>query len=439
MSSDKPPVISGQQQIAVVGGAGHVGLPLGLFLCDLGHSVTLLDRNAAGLRQIAAGHMPFFEWGADELLPRCLASGRLRLTSDPAEVREQDVVVVTIGTPVDEYLDPNVRAFDRVIDELLQHMRSGQLLIIRSTVFPGITERLGRQVAGRSLRIDVAYCPERIAQGHALRELTQLPQLVSGCTSEAADRAAALFRELGAEVIELAPVEAELAKLFTNSYRYINFAISNQFYMLAERHGADFDRIYDAITRDYPRMRGFARAGFAGGPCLLKDTMQLASFNHNLLTLGQHAMMINEGLPRFLVDQLKASRDLQHETVGILGMAFKGNCDDPRSSLSYKLRKVLTLECARVLCTDPFIRDPEFVSLDECLAQSDVLFLGACHNEYRDLPADKPIIDVFGFVKCPPESAQPQSTNDQAPMTNDQQRENPESKIENPESPSSHR
>lgn len=384
--------------VAVVGGGGHVGLPLGLFLCDVGHHVTLVDTNEAGLQEIAQGRMPFHERGADELLPRCLESGRLRLTGDLQALREQEVVIVTIGTPVDEYLDPNIRTFDRVLDGVLGHMRDGQLLIIRSTVFPGVTERLGRQVAERSLNVHVSYCPERIAQGHALTELTQLPQIVSGCTSAAVEQAGKFFREIGARVIELSPVEAELAKLFTNSYRYINFAISNQFYMLAERHGADFGRIYDAITRDYPRMQGFARAGFAGGPCLLKDTMQLASFNHNQLTLGQHAMMINEGLPRFLVDQLKRTRDLQNETVGILGMAFKGNCDDPRSSLSYKLRKVLTLECRRVLCTDPYIRDPEFMPLEQCIAESDVLILGACHSEYRSAVIGKPVVDVFGFL-----------------------------------------
>lgn len=385
--------------IAIVGGAGHVGLPLGLVLCQAGHAVTLIDTSDEKLATIRAGRMPFFERGGDDLLPRCLSSGRLRLASGSAGLGGFDVVIVTIGTPVDEYLDPNVRAFDRVMAELLGDMQDGQLLIMRSTVFPGVTERLGRQVADRSLKVDVAYCPERIAQGYAIQELTRLPQIVSGCSPRAVTRCRELFGMLGATVIELSPVEAELAKLFTNSYRYINFAISNQFYMLAERYGADFHRIHEAVTRDYPRMQGFARSGFAGGPCLLKDTMQLASFNHNLLTLGQHAMMINEGLPRFVVDQLKAQRDLSRESVGLLGMAFKGNCDDPRSSLSYKLRKVLTLECRRVLCTDPWIADPEFVSLDECLAGSDVLILGACHDEYRTLRTGKPIVDVFGFLR----------------------------------------
>lgn len=386
------------QRVAVVGGGGHVGLPLGLVLCDAGRTVTLVDSNERTLSALRDGRLPFFERGADKLLQRALTSGRLLLTSRSDALAEQDVVIVTIGTPVDEYLDPNVRAFDRVLDGVLEQMRDGQLLLIRSTVFPGVTDRLARQVADRRLAVDVAYCPERIAQGYAVLELTKLPQIVSGCSESACARAAAFFRGLGADVIELAPVEAELAKLFTNSYRYINFAISNQFYMLAERYGADFQRIHAAVTRDYPRMQGFARSGFAGGPCLLKDTMQLASFNHNLLTLGQHAMMINEGLPRFVVDQIKAQRDLSRETVGILGMAFKGNCDDPRSSLSYKLRKVLTLECRRVLCTDPHIQDPEFVPLEQCLADSDVLILGACHDEYRRLAIDKPIVDVFGFL-----------------------------------------
>ena len=146
-------------------------------------------------------------------------------------------------------------------------------------------------------------------------------------------------------------------------------------------------------------MNGFAKAGFAAGPCLLKDTMQLASFNHNLLPLGQHAMMVNEGLPRFLVDQVMKTQDLRQATAGILGMAFKGNCDDSRSSLSYKLKKILTLECKTVLCTDPYVPSSDLVPLERVLSESDVLFVGACHDEYRDITSPKPIVDVFGFLR----------------------------------------
>lgn len=391
-----------RKRVAIVGGGGRVGLPFGLVLCEIGHTVTLVDPDPRRLAAIRAGKMPFLERGADELLTHSLQSGRLLTHESAAILPEQDVVVLTVGTPVDEYLDPSVRQFDVVIQGVLEKMHAGQLLIIRSTVFPGVTERLGRRVAEHGPAIDVAYCPERIAEGHALEELTQLPQLVSGVTPAACRRAAEFFAQLGARVIELATVEAELAKLFTNSYRYINFAISNQFYMMAERFGVDFMRIHAAVTSDYPRMEGFARSGFTGGPCLLKDTMQLASFNHNLFALGQTAMMINEGLPSFLVERLRATRDLAHETVGILGMAFKGNSDDPRSSLSYKLRKILLMDARRVVCTDPYIADPEFLPLETVLELSDVLVLGACHREYRDLKTDKPVVDVFGFLDARP-------------------------------------
>jgi UDP-N-acetyl-D-mannosaminuronic acid dehydrogenase len=207
-----------------------------------------------------------------------------------------------------------------------------------------------------------------------------------------------LFKLLGVKVIELPPVEAELTKLFSNAYRYISFAISNQFLVIAERLEADFDRIRTAMTADYPRMSSFPAAGFAGGPCLLKDTMQLAAFNHNAFVIGQAAMMVNEGLPRILVDGVKARYDLANSTAAILGMAFKGNSDDPRDSLAYKLRKVLTLECRRVLCTDPHIKDLSFVSLETALREADFVFLGACHDEYKDLVIEKPLIDVFGFL-----------------------------------------
>ena len=386
-------------RVAIIGGGGHVGLPFGLVLADSGFHVTLIDVNQERLQTIEAGQMPFLERGADALLQRGLQNGRLRMQSSLDGLAEHQVVVVTTGTPVDEYLDPDVRSFDRMTESLLAQMGEGQLLIIRSTVFPGVTERLGRRIDDLGRDILLAYCPERIAQGYAVEELVHLPQLVAGVSPEATHRATALFQQLGARVIVLRPVEAELAKLFTNAYRYINFAISNQFYMTAERFGADFERVRHAVTKDYARMAGFSSAGLTCGPCLLKDTMQLASFNHNMFGLGQSAMMVNEGMPSFLVERLKMNHDLTSMTVGVLGMAFKGNCDDPRSSLSYKLRKVLTVECRRVICTDPYIRDPSFLPLDEVLQSADLLILGACHDEYKRLRPKQPIVDVFGFLE----------------------------------------
>jgi UDP-N-acetyl-D-mannosaminuronic acid dehydrogenase len=389
------------ESISIVGGCGHVGLPLGIAFTLAGANVTLIDIDETRLNAVAEGRMPFSERGADEALPEALATGRLHMANSLSAVSDADNVIVTIGTPVDEFLDPAVRTFDRAMDRVLGCMRPGQLLVLRSTLFPGVTERLARLISQRRLGIDIVHCPERIAQGYALEEISHLPQIIGGVTPRATERARKLFRLLNIRILELSATEAELAKLFANSYRYINFAISNQFYLIAQKFHCDFHRIHHAVTADYPRMAGFAKAGLAGGPCLLKDTMQLGAFNHHTFLLGQAAMMINEGLPHALVEATKARMSLTDRIAAILGMAFKGNCDDQRDSLAYKLRKILQLECREVLCTDPYINDPEFVSLETALERADLFFVGACHSQYRTLRIAKPVIDVFEFLPAP--------------------------------------
>jgi UDP-N-acetyl-D-mannosaminuronic acid dehydrogenase len=381
--------------LAIVGGCGHVGLPLGLAFARQGYQVDLVDTSAERVALVNGGRMPFHEDDADVLLAEAVRTGLVKATTDAAVIEDATAIIVTIGTPVDDYLDPSVRAFDRALHGLLERVRPGQLVVLRSTVFPGTTDRLARQLerSGRA-DVDLAYCPERIVQGKSLVELEQLPQLVAGVTPRAADRAGELFRLVCPKVIFLKPVEAELAKLFCNAWRYINFAISNQFYVMAQHFEADFHRIHQALCEDYPRMAAFARPGFAAGPCLLKDTMQLGAFNHGSFVLGQAAMMINEGLPYLLVQDLKRAYPLAEMTVGILGMAFKPNNDDPRDSLSYKLRKVLSLECRRVLCTDPYVPDPSLAPLAEVLDQADLLIVGTPHDCYKGLAFRQPVIDI---------------------------------------------
>jgi UDP-N-acetyl-D-mannosaminuronic acid dehydrogenase len=385
--------------LAIVGGCGHVGLPLGLAFARKGLQVDLIDTSAERVDLVNRGKMPFHEDEADVLLAEYVKKGLIKATTDLRSMEDATAIIVTIGTPVDEYLDPSVGEFDRSINSLMERVRPGQLVVLRSTVFPGVTERLARQLEQRGRGdVDLAYCPERIVQGQSLKELEQLPQLIGGATQRSADRAAALFGMLGAKIIYLKPVEAELAKLFCNAWRYINFAISNQFYVLAEQFEADFFRIHQALRQDYPRMQSFARPGLAAGPCLLKDTMQLGAFNHGSFVLGQAAMMINEGLPYLLVQNVKRHYPLSEMTVGLLGMAFKPDSDDPRSSLSYKLRKVLLLECKKVLSTDPYVPDASLTPLDEVLAQADLLIVGAPHSCYKELQFRQPVIDVTGAL-----------------------------------------
>jgi UDP-N-acetyl-D-mannosaminuronic acid dehydrogenase len=385
--------------VAVIGGCGHVGLPLAIAFASRGLRVVIHDIDEAAVKQVESGQLPFQEEGAQEVLERVLDEGRLSASTDPAVIATAEAVVVVIGTPVDEHLNPNPHAVTRALEESIDHFADGQLLVLRSTVYPGVTTGVERLFEKHGRAIEVAFCPERIAEGKAMEELFDLPQIVAARTPEVRDRAATLFRHLTDSIVELEPEEAELAKLFTNTWRYIKFAAANQFYVMANDHGLDFDKIRTALAHDYPRAADMPGAGFAAGPCLFKDTMQLAAFSDNSFVLGHAAMLVNEGLPLYLVSHLESKYDLASLKVGILGMAFKGESDDIRSSLSYKLKRILEFRAGDVLCTDPYVSvDGTLVPLDRVLAECDLLVIGAPHRAYRDLVTDLPVVDVWNLL-----------------------------------------
>ena len=383
--------------LVVLGGAGHVGLPLSLAFADAGLRVGIFDIDGAALARIADGRMPFMESGADDVLPRVLASGRLELTTDAAVIERADVVLLVIGTPVDEFLGPSMRVFERAVDQIAPHVAEGALVVLRSTVYPGTTAYVAEALKGRGLDVDVAFCPERIAEGHALEELRTLPQIVGADTPEAGDRAERLFGRLATRTIRTTSREAELAKLFTNTWRYMKFAVANQFFAIADQAGVDYTNVLRAIREDYPRAADLPSPGFAAGPCLFKDTMQLAAFTADHFPLGQAAMQINEGMPAYIVSALERRHgSLRGKTVGILGMAFKAESDDIRASLSFKLRKLLQWAGANVLSTDPYVEDPRVVTLDEVLEKSEVLVIGAPHKAYRSLDlSGREVVDIW--------------------------------------------
>lgn len=386
------------KKVVIIGGCGHVGLPLGIVFANCGLDVVLLDRDQAKIDIVNGGQMPFMETNALEQLQNVVGK-TLTATSDPTCLRDSDAAIAVLGTPVDEHLNPTVTDLYRSIDQVIDQMPEGALLVLRSTVYPGVTKLVYERLQASGRKIHLSFCPERIAEGKAMEEIRTLPQIISAFDPDSLERVRALFSVINDDLIELSPLEAELAKLFTNSWRYMNFAISNQFYVLAETYGLDFQRIYNAVTHRYPRMRSFAKAGFAAGPCLLKDTLQLSAFSGNNFFLGHSAMLINEGLPNFIVTQLRQQHKLREKVVAVLGMAFKSESDDTRESLSYKLRKLLIVEAKDVLCTDPYVVDSRLVKLEEAVEKADIIILGAPHGAYRDLrfPTRKAVIDVWGF------------------------------------------
>jgi UDP-N-acetyl-D-mannosaminuronic acid dehydrogenase len=382
--------------IVIIGGLGHVGLPLGLVFADRDFHVCLYDAKRDWAQKVRQGVMPFIEYGAEPILNRVLKNGTLEISLNEQSIANAKYVIIAVGTPVDEYLNPRTRAFLEVFSHIKKYLNKNQTLIVRSSVFPNTCKQIMKLLGGPKWKI--AYCPERIVQGYAVKELTNLPQIVAGMTEEAANSAAALFKTISPKIIRASMGEAELAKLFSNAWRYIQFAATNQFYMIAEDFGVDYTKVRYAMTEGYGRAASLPTAGFAAGPCLLKDTMQLSALNANNFLLGHAAMMINEGLPKFFVDQLKKTHELSKTTIGILGMAFKADIDDIRDSLSFKLGKILRFHGAEVLYSDEFVQDETFVSKERLVDKSDVVIVGVPHSAYRQLsiPVGKKIVDIWG-------------------------------------------
>ncbi len=391
------PSSSGNYDVCVVGGAGHVGAPLAIVLAQKGFRTLIYDLNPQAMERLQNGELPFLEEGGGPLLREVLAAKRLGFATTPEGIASCSYIIITIGTPIDEFQNPMLGLIQKCIDSLSAHLSDGQTIILRSTIFPGVTDWVHQYLRGQDKRVHVAFCPERVVQGYSIRELQTLPQIISGATPEAEESAARLFSALAPKLVRMAPKEAEFAKLFSNAYRYIQFAATNQFYMMVETAGLDYHRVLAGMKADYPRLRDLPGPGFAAGPCLHKDTLQLAAFANHQFAIGYSAIQVNEGLPAFLVARLAARYRLSEMTVGILGMAFKADSDDIRSSLSYKLKKILRNQAKAVLTTDPLVdNDRDLLPLEEVIGRSDLLILAVPHSAYQDLNTQgKPLFNIW--------------------------------------------
>ena len=384
-------------EIVVVGGCGHVGLPLAVSLASTGPVVTAFDINPTAVSIVNEGNAPFFEDGLDAGIRETVGK-TFFATTEGAVIHSADVVIMIVGTPLDVHLNPDPNVVVSALSEIQQYLKDGQLLILRSTVFPGVTKRIEGLIHSTGKRVSIAFCPERIVEGAAMKELHELPQIIGVRDDATYNKAKSVFDLLGVESLRTSPEEAELAKLFTNTWRYIKFAAANQFWMMANSSGVEYENVRQAVRFDYPRASDLPGAGFAAGPCLFKDTMQLAAFSGYHFPLGNAAMLVNEGQPDYMVEKIKEKYDLSSMTVGLLGMAFKGESDDPRSSLAYKLKRILKFNCLEVLTADPYVKDDKsLVSEELVLAKSDLLIIAAPHDRYRDFVSVTPIIDIWNL------------------------------------------
>jgi len=377
--------VDASRSVAVIG-LGRVGLPLALCFADRGRRVLGVDHDPAVLASIRAGRMPFNETGTQELLDRVIASGRLELAERAADASRADDILITIGTPSFSHIESDLRQVRAAVDDLLPMLRPGHALILRSTIAPGTTDFVAGYVEKRrGLRVGedvfVAHAPERIAAGRFIEEISTLPCIIGGVGDASTARAASTFSVFGAPIVRTTPVQAELAKIWTNILRYTTFALPNLLMMDCERYGANVFDVIDLINRDYPR-GGIARPGMTAGTCLRKDfafSEERSAAPGMLLAVSR----VNESVPLFLVEGIKRRIGaLSSRKVAVLGLTFKRDTDDERDSLSPKLIRLLERELADVAVCDPHAPSPT-QTLGQAVQDADVVIVATNHSEFE--------------------------------------------------------
>jgi UDP-N-acetyl-D-mannosaminuronic acid dehydrogenase len=368
--------------VAVIG-LGRVGLPLALAFADAGLRVIGVDNDAERLDAVRAGRMPFEEPGAQAVLDR--VGEVLELTERAADAHRARHIVLTLGTPAMSHIEIDLRQIRAVLDDLLPHLHEGHAIHLRSTIAPGTTDFVAGYLAkhrGFAVGEDVfvAHVPERIASARFFEEISTLPCIVGGVGERSGEEAGALFERLGAPIVQTTPVQAELAKIWTNILRYATFALPNLMMMDCEQYGANVFEVIDLINRDYPR-GGMALPGFTAGTCLRKD-FAFSEERSNAPGMLLAVSRVNESVPLFLVEGLKRRLGLlDGAKVAVLGLAFKAGTDDERDSLSHKLIRLLERELADVAVHDPHTPTPT-QSLPEAVLDADAVVIATNHPEF---------------------------------------------------------
>jgi UDP-N-acetyl-D-mannosaminuronic acid dehydrogenase len=371
-------------------GTGRVGLPLALSLLKKGLRVNGIDRDENIINCVAARQMPFNEAGYEEILQQ----HNFSLDADTSKISDSEYLIITVGTPLRKHIEIELDYIKNVIDQLSAHIRKDQTIILRSTVAPRTTEFVKKYLESRTgykigTALFLAYCPERIAEGKALEELETLPQIVGAADAESGHRAEKLFRHLVDDIFITDYITAELSKLFSNISRYIYFAVSNHFMVLADEFGGNIYEIIKMMNYKYPRQI-IASPGFTGGTCLRKD---FGMINENIpyLDLLLSAWKINEYVPSFVVSHILKRTQIYDKKVAVLGYTFKQDSDDSRDSLVPKLVRYIERQvpkeirlCEPNLATDSLCENGmENHSLADALQDADIVFIAVNHTFFK--------------------------------------------------------
>lgn len=372
----------------IVVGIGRVGLPLALVFAKEGFKVIGIDVSLERLETISKGSLPFLEEGAAPLLKKYINKGFVAMHEEklPEVLPTSDAIILTLGTPMSDNFIPDVTQITGFLNKFSKYLKKGQILILRSTVTPGTTEYLSRflkekygWIVGKDIYL--AYCPERIAEGKAIQELYEIPQIIGTIDDKSGKVAAKIFSKLTKKMLYTDARSAELAKLYCNMYRYIDFAIGNEFMLIADSHERDIYEILRLVNDGYKR-GGLKGPGLTAGPCLVKDGFFLLD-KSPYLDLVAAAWRLNENIPGFLIRKIhQMNGNLEGKKVALLGLTFKKNIDDLRYSLSLKLQNYLLTEGAKVFSHDPYV---ESQSLEDCLKGADLVVVATNHSAFSKI------------------------------------------------------
>ena len=387
------------KRICIIGGAGHIGLPLALKFCEKNFHVDIVDKNEHAIKDLKNSILPFYENGGQKLLNYCLKNKKLSFSQSYEQVKKADFIIITVGTPLVKE-KPSLKQIFEVILTIKKYLKNDQSIILRSTVFPGAMKKVYNKIRIINKTIGISYCPERVAQGQSLDEIKKLNQIIASSNKKEEVKIKKLFKNICDEISICSFGEAEIIKLFSNAWRYVKFAISNEFYMLCEDRNLNYKKIHHSMTKNYPRNAGLPTQGFAAGPCLPKDAVQLYLSNKRRSKLIRTSHDINENLPNYFVNKLKKKINISGKYIGILGTTFKSNIDDERDSLSIKLRKILEKNGAKVFCNDPNVKKRNYLSINKIKQKCEIIFLATPHKQYKKINLkNKLIIDCWDYLK----------------------------------------
>jgi UDP-N-acetyl-D-mannosaminuronic acid dehydrogenase len=379
-----------KKSIVGILGLGRVGLPLATVFATKGIKVKGIEVNHKMVESIKNSKCPFHDPPLQENLEKAIKLNNLQIIKNINEKdNDIDIFIITVGTPVTSDNSVDYSQLFSALEEICKINLKEKMLIFRSTMPPKTTveiiipliENKTGLIAGKDFAIGV--CPERILEGKAIKEIFELPEIIGGINKDSDKIATQLFMTINPEkeFSYTSPSGAELAKLFTNIYRYISFALSNEFAIWAEIYGLDATKLINIANYKYERSN-VPIPGFVGGPCLSKDGTFLDN-NTTFSSIVSAAWKLNESIPMHIINNIKkVSGNLFNKKIAVLGLSFKSGSDDLRSSPSVKLVELLKGLGATVQTHDPHVKNT--LSLSEALNTTDIVIVATNHKEFKE-------------------------------------------------------